>query len=379
LEYAYRFADKYDFIWWVSAETESTVMFSYQQFAKRMKLVDQDTTDSELIIEAVLNWMDTHEKWLFIYDNVDSITGDTPWWPMNIRGNVLVTTRNKQIQLGKKLDITVLKKLDLPVNEKIDLSEWNDFLTRFKNPKQTVEIGLIGKYVELHDAYKSIVEALIHAGARNQCQININWIHSETIRSNNYIKKLSHLHGIIIAPDFGRNEMKGEILVARYAREKNVPYLGICFGMHAAVIEFAQNVLKLANADSSEINPKTLYPVIDLMERKKNVANSGETMRLGAYECRIIENESNACKAYNKLTIFERHRHRYEFNNAFSKQFIKAGMIPVGVNPETDFIEIVEIPEHKWFVGVQFDPEYKSTVLNPHPLFVDFIKNSLTE
>lgn len=281
--------------------------------------------------------------------------------------------------LEEKLDITVLKKLDLPINENIDLSEWNNFLARFKNPKQTVEIGLIGKYVELHDAYKSIVEALIHAGAKNQCEININWIQSETIRSNNYIKKLSHLHGIIVAPDCGRSEMKGEILVARYAREKNVPYLGICFGMHAAVIEFAQNVLKLANADSSEINPKTPYPVIDLMEQQKNVANFGETMRLGAYECRIIESDSNACKAYNKLTIFERHRHRYEFNNAFSKQFIKAGMIPTGVNPETDLIEIVEIPEHKWFVGVQFDPEYKSTVLNPHPLFVDFIKNSLTE
>lgn len=280
--------------------------------------------------------------------------------------------------LEEKLDITVLRKLDLPLNEEIDLSEWNDFLTRLKNPKHTVEIGLIGKYVELHDAYKSIVEALIHAGAENQCEININWINSESIRQNNYIKKLSHLHGIIVAPDFGRSGMKGKILVARYAREENIPYLGICSGMHAAVIEFAQNVLNLTDADSSELNPKTLYPVIDLIERPKGIANSGETMRLGAYECRIIENESNACKAYNKLTVFERHRHSYEFNNSFKEQFIKAGMMPVGVNPETDFVEIVEIPKHRWFVGVQFNPEYKSTVLNPHPLFVDFIKNSLS-
>ena len=281
--------------------------------------------------------------------------------------------------LDEKLDITVLKKLNLPINNEIDLSEWNDFLTRLANPKHTVEIGLIGKYVELQDVYISIAEALIHAGAENQCKVHINWINSETIRPNNYIKKLSHLHGIIVAPDYGRIEIKGEILAARYAREKNIPYLGICLGMHAAVIEFAQNVLKLADADSSEINPKTLYPVIDLMKHSKDIANFGKAKRLGAYECRIIENESNACKAYNKLTIFERHRHCYEFNDAFSEQFIKAGMVPVGVNPETDLVEIIEIPKHKWFVGVQFNPEYQSTVLNPHPLFVDFIKNSLVK
>ena len=278
--------------------------------------------------------------------------------------------------LDEKLDITVLKKLDLPVKE-IDLSEWNDFLARLANPKQTVEIGLIGKYVELHDAYKSIEEALIHAGAENQCKVNINWINSETIRPGNYTKKLSHLHGIIVAPDFESSEIEGEILAARHAREKNVPYFGICLGMYAAVIEFAQNVLKLAGADSSEMNPKTPYPVIDLMEHQKNISNFSGTMRLGAYECRIIENESNARKAYNKLTVFERHRHRYEFNDSFSKQFIKAGMITAGVNPETNLVEIVEIPKHKWFVGVQFHPEYQSTVLNPHPLFVDFVKNSL--
>ena len=280
--------------------------------------------------------------------------------------------------LDEKLDVTVLKKLDLPVKE-IDLSEWNDFLTRLANPKQTVEIGLIGKYVELQDAYKSIAEALIHAGAENQCKVHINWINAETIRPNNYVKKLSHLNGIIVAPDFEPKGMKGEILATRYAREKNIPYFGICLGMQSAVIEFAQNVLKLADADSLEINPKTQYPVIDLMEQQKGISNFDGTMRIGAYECRIIENESNACKAYNKLTVFERHRHRYEFNDAFMEQFIKAGMIPVGVNPETNLVEIMEIPKHKWFVGVQFHPEYRSTVLNPHPLFVDFIKNSLVD
>lgn len=281
--------------------------------------------------------------------------------------------------LEEKLDITVLKKLDLPVNEEINLSAWNDFLVRLKNPVHTVEIGLIGKYVELHDAYKSIAEALTHAGAENHCKVNINWIHSETLKPGDYAKKLSHLQGIIVAPGFGHRGMKGKILAARYAREKNIPYFGICLGMQVAVIEFAQNVLNLTDADSTEMNPKTPYPVIDLMEQQKGITNYGGTMRLGAYECRIIESESNTCRAYNKLTIFERHRHRYEFNDAFREQFIKAGMVPVGVNPETDLVEIVEIPGHKWFVGVQFHPEYRSTVLNPHPLFVDFIKNSLAE
>ena len=281
--------------------------------------------------------------------------------------------------LEEKLDLTVLKKLNLPINEEIDLSAWNNFLTRLKNPTQTVEIGLIGKYVELHDAYKSIAEALVHAGSENRCKVNINWIHSENLKTNNYIKKLSHLNGIIVAPGFGHRGMKGKILAAKFSREKNVPYLGICLGMQVAVIEFAQNVLKLNGADSSEMNPKTPYPVIDLMEHQKGITDYGGTMRLGAYECRIIKKDSNVCKAYNKLTVFERHRHRYEFNDAFLEKYIKAGMIPVGVNPETELVEIMEIPKHKWFVGVQFHPEYRSTVLNPHPLFVDFIKNSLVE
>ncbi|MEZ5102922.1 MAG: CTP synthase [Draconibacterium sp.] len=279
--------------------------------------------------------------------------------------------------LEEKLDLTVLKKLGLPINEKIDLSAWNNFLTLLKNPVKTIEIGLIGKYVELHDAYKSIAEALVHAGAVNKCKVNINWIHSENLNTGNYVQKLSKLNGLIVAPGFGHRGMKGKILTAKYARENNVPYLGICLGMQVAVIEFARNVLNLEEADSTEMMPKTSDPVIDLMEQQKGITNYGGTMRLGAFECRIIEKDSNACKAYNKLTIFERHRHRYEFNDAYRDRFKEAGMVPVGVNPETDLVEIMEIPKHKWFVGVQFHPEYRSTVLNPHPLFVDFIKNSL--
>lgn len=281
--------------------------------------------------------------------------------------------------LEEKLDTTVLSKLKLPIKENIDLSAWNGFLTRLKNPTQTIEIGIIGKYVELHDAYKSIAESLIHAGAENRCQINVNWIHSEDIKSENSASLLSHLNGIIVAPGFGHRGMKGKIWAAKFARENNIPFLGICLGMQVAVIEFARNVLNLEGADSSEMNPKTPHPVIDLMEEQKGITDFGGTMRLGAYECRIIRKDSNVFRAYNKLTIHERHRHRYEFNDTYQKQYIEAGMVPVGVNPETDLVEIVEIPKHKWFVGVQFHPEYRSTVLNPHPLFVDFIKNSLVE
>jgi len=281
--------------------------------------------------------------------------------------------------LEEKLDITVLKKLDLTINEDIDLSAWNNFLTKHKNPTKTIEIGLVGKYVELHDAYKSIAEALTHAGAENHCKVNINWIHSEEIKPENVEEKLSHLNGIIIAPGFGHRGMKGKIEAARYARENDIAFLGICLGMQVAVIEFARNILGLEGADSTEMNPKTNYPVIDLMEEQKGITNYGGTMRLGAYECRIIEKDSNVCKAYNKLTVYERHRHRYEFNDTFREQFIDAGMIPVGINPDTDLVEIMEIPGHKWFVGVQFHPEYRSTVLNPHPLFVDFIKNAIVE
>ena len=281
--------------------------------------------------------------------------------------------------LEEKLDLTVLRKLNLEIKDEIDLSSWNNFLVRLKNPTQTIEIGIVGKYVELHDAYKSIAESLVHAGAENRCKINISWIHSEDITSNSYKKTLSKLNGIIVAPGFGHRGMKGKILTAKYARENNVAYLGICLGMQVAVIEFARNVLKLSNADSTEMSLKTPHPVIDLMDQQKGITDYGGTMRLGAYECRIIDENSKVFKAYNKHTIYERHRHRYEFNDAYREEFIAAGMIPVGINPETELVEIVEIPKHKWFVGVQFHPEYRSTVLNPHPLFIDFIKNSLVQ
>lgn len=281
--------------------------------------------------------------------------------------------------LEEKLDITVSKKLGLTITKDIDLGAWNDFLTRLQNLKYKVNIGLVGKYVELRDAYKSIAESLVHAGAMNLCDVNIEWVHSESIEAGNVKELFSGLNGVIVAPGFGHRGMEGKILAVRHARENNIPFLGICLGMQMAVIEFARNVLKLKGADSTEMNPKTPYPVIDLMEHQKGITDYGGTMRLGAYECQIVEKKSNAFNAYNKLTVFERHRHRYEFNDAFKEKFAEAGMIPVGVNPETDLVEIIEIPKHKWFVGVQFHPEYRSTVLNPHPLFINFIKNSLVK
>lgn len=281
--------------------------------------------------------------------------------------------------LEEKLDVTVLKKLDLPVRDAIDLASWNEFLYKLKNPAHMVDIALVGKYVELHDAYKSICEALIHAGVANHAKVNIKWIHSESITPANVEKKLNGVNGILVAPGFGHRGIKGKIIAVQYARENNIPYFGICLGMQMAVIEFARNVLNLEEADSTEMNAKTPHPVIDLMEQQKEVIDYGGTMRLGAYDCRLVAKKSNAFNAYNKLTVKERHRHRFEFNNAYLKQFEKAGMKATGINPETDLVEIMEIPDHKWFVGVQFHPEYRSTVLNPHPLFVDFIKNALSQ
>jgi len=279
--------------------------------------------------------------------------------------------------LEEKLDVTVLRKLDLPVREPADLEDWKGFLHRLKNPEHAVEIALVGKYVELHDAYKSISEALVHAGAANNARVTVRWIHSESLTETNVEKKLRSAGGILVAPGFGHRGIKGKILAARFARENNIPYFGICLGMQIAVIEFARHVLHLEEADSTEINPGTPHPVIDLMEQQKEVTDFGGTMRLGAYECRLISRKSKVFEAYNKLTISERHRHRFEFNNAYLPQFEKAGMKAVGINPDTDLVEIVEIPAHKWFVGVQFHPEYRSTVLNPHPLFVSFIRSVL--
>jgi CTP synthase len=273
----------------------------------------------------------------------------------------------------EKLDEIVLKKLGLPLGVAPDLKKWNEFLLRYKNPKKEVKIALIGKYVELHDAYKSICEALIHSGAANECRVKIEWIHSEKINEENIERKVKDCDGIIIAPGFGHRGIEGKIVAAKYARENNIPFFGICLGMQIAVIEFARNVLKFSDADSTEMNESTKHPVIDLMEEQKEITDKGGTMRLGAYACQL-KKDSKVYDAYGKPKIMERHRHRYEFNDTYLKNFEDAGMKAVGINPETKLVEVVEIPNHPWFVGVQFHPEYSSTVLQPHPLFVAFIK-----
>lgn len=275
--------------------------------------------------------------------------------------------------LEEKLDQTVLKKLGLPVAEEPTLKEWREFIDKLKNPKHSIKIGLIGKYVELPDAYKSIAESFIHSGAVNECDVQVEYIHSEEITEENVNEKLDGLKGILVAPGFGSRGIEGKILTAQYAREKNIPFLGICLGMQCAVIEFARNVLNLEGAHSTEINHKTKYPVIDLMEEQKSVIDKGGTMRLGGYKC-IINKDSKAWQSYGKTEVVERHRHRYEFNDKYKEVFRKGGMVPAGINPDSNLVEIVEIPTHKWFIGVQFHPEYSSTVINPHPLFVDFIK-----
>jgi len=275
--------------------------------------------------------------------------------------------------LDEKLDQIVLKKLGLPVNEEPPLTEWREFLRRLKNPRYSTKIGLIGKYVELADSYKSISEALVHSSAANECEIDVEFIHSEEITEENASERFKGLSGILVAPGFGSRGIEGKITAARYARENNIPFLGICLGMQCAVIEFARNVLKMEGAHSTEINHKTKYPVIDLMEEQKSVTDKGGTMRLGGYRC-TISNNSKAYDAYKKTEVVERHRHRYEFNNKYLKDFSDNGMLPTGINPESNLVEIMEIKSHKWFIGVQFHPEYSSTVVNPHPLFVHFIR-----
>ena len=231
----------------------------------------------------------------------------------------------------------------------------------------------MGKYVELPDAYKSISESFIHAGASNDCFVKVDLIQSETLHIRNYKRKLLAFDGILVAPGFGHRGIEGKILAARFARENNIPFLGICLGMQCAVIEFARNRLGLEGANSNEMDPETKFPVIDLMEEQKKVTRKGGTMRLGAYDC-VLDKSSLTYMAYKKKNISERHRHRYEFNNKYLKDFENAGMKGVGINPGSELVEIIEIPEHRWFVGVQFHPEYSSTVVKPHPLFVDFVK-----
>jgi CTP synthase len=276
------------------------------------------------------------------------------------------------LMLEEGLDVVALKKLNLPQKTEPDLVRWNAFLHSHKNPKNTVNIGLIGKYVELQDSYKSILEAFIHAGAANETKVNVISIHSEHIDAKTADKLFENLDGILVAPGFGARGIEGKIATVRYARENKIPFLGICLGMQMAVIEFARNILNLADANSSEMSPETKNPVINLMEEQKTITEKGGTMRLGAWQCDIKPN-TLAHNIYNQTTISERHRHRYEFNSDYRTQLENAGLKATGTNPETGLVEIIEIENHPYFIGVQYHPEYKSTVANPHPLFVSFV------
>lgn len=278
----------------------------------------------------------------------------------------------------EKLDQVVLEKLDLSFKNEPDLSNWKEFITRYKNPKRTVKIGLVGKYVELQDAYKSILEGLVHAGVANECKVEVTSFHSEELDYENMHMAFAGMDGLIVAPGFGKRGLDGKIAAIKYARENNVPFLGICLGMQCAVIEFARNVLHLENANSTEMEANNPHPVISMMEAQKNIINMGGTMRLGAYTCQISP-QTLAHRLYGRTEISERHRHRYEFNNNYKDQFESAGMIATGINPKSALVEIVEIPSHPFFIGVQFHPEYKSTVANPHPLFVGFVAASVRE
>lgn len=277
------------------------------------------------------------------------------------------------LMLEEGLDRVVLKQLVLQDDDKPNLDNWNKFLHRHKHPKCQVTIGLIGKYVELQDSYKSILEAFIHAGAENEVKVNIVSIHSEYITDATLEKKIAHLDGVLVAPGFGERGIEGKIKAVQFARENKLPFFGICLGMQMAVIEYSRNVLGLKEACSVEVDQDTAYPVIDIMEEQKSVTDMGGTMRLGSWDCELIEG-SKVFKAYGKTLIAERHRHRYEYNNNYKEQLENAGLKTTGINPKTGLVEIIEIPDHPWFVGVQYHPEYKSTVANPHPLFIAFVK-----
>ncbi len=301
----------------------------------------------------------------------------------NIAPNAVIEARDAStiyevplLMEEEQLDVVVLNHLEMPVSENLDLTKWKEFLHAFKHPKYVVRIGLIGKYVELKDSYKSIAESFIHAGAANDCKVNIEWIHSENITDENVEEELKGLSGILVAPGFGQRGIEGKIIATKYARENNIPFFGICLGMQCAIIEFARNVLGFKDANSTEMNPETTNPVIDLLEIQKTITNKGGTMRLGSYPCNVTEG-TKAWEIYNRKEITERHRHRYEFNNEYLRAFEKAGMIASGINPEGGLVEMVELKDHPWFIGVQFHPEYKSTVANPHPLFVNFVKAAI--
>jgi CTP synthase len=278
--------------------------------------------------------------------------------------------------LKEKLDETVLRKLGFKDFPELELKSWKEFLRKHKNPKTTVTIGVVGKYVELKDAYISIYESFIHSGAKLQCKVEVEQIQSEQLKPENVAEKLGHLDGIFVAPGFGNRGIEGKITAIQYARENNVPFFGVCLGMQCATIEFARNVLGIKEATSREFNSKTKSPIIDMMEEQKKITNMGGTMRLGAYPCEV-KRDTIAFKSYKAPLVWERHRHRYEFNNQYLEAFEKAGMIATGINPDSNLIEIMEIPSHPWFVGVQFHPEYRSTILKPHPIFTSFVEAAM--
>ena len=277
------------------------------------------------------------------------------------------------MMLNQKLDIVALDKLQLPHEGEPDLAQWIEFVDKVKHPNNLVHIALVGKYTELPDAYKSIVESFVHAGAANHTKVKLHYVNSEKITPENIAAQLKGMCGILVAPGFGHRGIEGKILAVRYAREKKIPFFGICLGMQIAVISYARNVLGYEDADSGEFAPESRHRVIDLMESQYGVSTKGGTMRLGGYPCTLTKG-SKAAKAYGKTQIIERHRHRYEFNNDYLDEFTKAGLKPVGINPDTNLVEVVELENHPWFIGVQYHPEYKSTVQNPHPLFVSFVK-----
>lgn len=302
----------------------------------------------------------------------------------NINANAVIESLDAEtiydvplLMKKEALDKVVLNKLKLTSRKEPELEAWRGFLNRLKNPLDEVEIGLIGKYVELHDAYKSIAEALVHGATEHSLKARIKWIHSEDINETNVDRQLRGLDGILVAPGFGERGIEGKILAVKFAREHRVPFFGICLGMQTAVIEFGRNVLGYQSCHSTEFDKESQYPVINLMEEQKKVSQMGGTMRLGAYECHLEKN-SLALRIYKKTEVSERHRHRYEFNDKYRADYEKAGMRPTGINPKTGLVEIVEIEDHPYFIGTQFHPELKSTVENPHPLFAAFVKASYT-
>lgn len=303
----------------------------------------------------------------------------------NLATNAVIEARDADsiydvpiLMLKEKLDLTIITKLRLADRKEPDLTKWKKFLGKLKNPVHEVRIGLVGKYLELQDAYKSIYEALVHAGVSNECKVEVVPVHSEDINTANIERKLMNLAGIIVAPGFGERGIEGKIKAIQYVREHNIPFLGICLGMQCAVVEFARNVVGLSDAASTEMNPDTATPIIALMQDQKEVQNLGGTMRLGSYNCQLTKG-SLMENIYKQKSIKERHRHRFEFNNEYLDAVQNAGMQATGINPDTQLVEAVELPNHRWFVGVQFHPEYKSTVENPHPLFVDFVRECLVD